>query len=568
MKINTPYHCVTYYFFFFIIFKVLKLLNSNTRNPYVIWDNATRTQLLDFLEHQRTKSAKEQYEDITDIYNIVADFSFDAHRYANEPYSLVTKNNAFILFIFGFCRDELQIGGIYIRIYNEMPTFQILNPKSFIIDLLTFLNQGYAYLKQKKFDSQTIQSIDGILTPTLAANHPHRSQKPLVPKRDNVNHLLNDYNRSKARNQIEQNAIENCTTSTKYDFESISGDPIENIISVLKALISVIKHNPNVELQCIGQFDLLFGFLSTTLCARDSDIKALGLEIVSLVSRNKDCVNEIAACELLGQFLVAVKDPDLKSMQDKVLETLSGLLNVQRMVKEAHSKGAVMYLLDLFCNARNPQTRELCAEILGKMTADKLSGPKVRISVCKFFPPAFLDAMIESPAIAVQMFETTHEHPELIWNDKTRDKVIESVTSSSDSFYAVQKVNPKVLWKDPDVLQDITSTELIVSGVYLKLFISNPGWTLRKPKQFLSDLLDFVASNISRATSSDKEKDALDTSTSALVALLHAQPNLADAIPVLGHIPKFFTQLSSQPKSALKVLHQLSLSEVSENILH
>lgn len=60
--------------------EVLKLLTSNTRNPYIIWDNATRTQLLDFLDHQRTTSAKEQYEDITDIVNIANEFSFDAHR--------------------------------------------------------------------------------------------------------------------------------------------------------------------------------------------------------------------------------------------------------------------------------------------------------------------------------------------------------------------------------------------------------------------------------------------------------------------------------------------------------
>lgn len=61
-----------------------------------------------------------------------------------------------------------------------------------------------------------------------------------------------------------------------------------------------------------------------------------------------------------------------------------------------------------------------------------------------------------------------------------------------------QKETPKILWKDSDTLQDITTNELVVSGVYLKLFISNPGWTLRKPKQFLSDLLDFVADNINR----------------------------------------------------------------------
>lgn len=58
------------------------------------------------------------------------------------------------------------------------------------------------------------------------------------------------------------------------------------------------------------------------------------------------------------------------------------------------------------------------------------------------------------------------------------------------------------------------------------------------------------------------QKDVLDTSTTALVSLLNAQPSLADAVPVLGHIPKFFRQLSVQPKSALRVLNQLSLSEI------
>jgi DnaJ homolog subfamily C member 13 len=123
----------------------------------------------------------------------------------------------------------------------------------------------------------------------------------------------------------------------------------------------------------------------------------------------------------------------------------------------------------------------------------------------------------------------------------------------------------------------------VVSGVYLRLFVANPGWTLRKPKQFLSDLLDFIVENINRtgvevkqkiAVSHSKvnfnlkfhlQKDILELSTTALLSLLSAQPNLADSVPVLGHIPKFFRQLSVQPKSALSVLHQLSLSEVSPN---
>jgi len=115
------------------------------------------------------------------------------------------------------------------------------------------------------------------------------------------------------------------------------------------------------------------------------------------------------------------------------------------------------------------------------------------------------------------------------------------------------------VWKDPEILKDIVSNEIVVAGVYLRLFVSNPAWTLRKPKQFLSDLLDFVVEQIGKSSS---EQDVLDLSTTALVELLRSQPNLADDIPVLGHIPKLFNLLSVQPKSTLSVLHQLSLSEV------
>lgn len=165
-------------------------------------------------------------------------------------------------------------------------------------------------------------------------------------------------------------------TSKTYDFAS-NPNAINHIVMAMKALISVIKSNTNVEIQCIGHFEMLFGFLSSSLCDRDKILKTLALEIVCLVSRNKECVTEISACEIFGLYLIALKDKDLRDMQLKVLETLSGLLNVPKMIKEGHSKGAVIYLLDLFCNSNNPQIRECCAELLSKMNADKLSGPKV-----------------------------------------------------------------------------------------------------------------------------------------------------------------------------------------------
>ena len=68
-------------------------------------------------------------------------------------------------------------------------------------------------------------------------------------------------------------------------------------------------------------------------------------------------------------------------------------------------------------------SRERAAEVLSKMVLDKLVGPKVRITVTRFLPTIFLDAMKQSPEAAVGMLDSEHENPELIWNEDTRQKV-------------------------------------------------------------------------------------------------------------------------------------------------
>lgn len=98
-----------------------------------------------------------------------------------------------------------------------------------------------------------------------------------------------------------------------------------------------------------------------------------------------------------------------------------------KIVKEALSKGAVIYLLDLFCNSTNPQIREKCGELLARMCADKLVGPKVKLVLGSFLPAIFSDAMRESPEAAVNMFESAHEHPELIWDQDSKNRVCATV---------------------------------------------------------------------------------------------------------------------------------------------
>lgn len=223
-----------------------------------------------------------------------------------------------------------------------MPTFPIINCKSFVIDLLEYLKQGYQYLCMNRSTSVNNSITSGghgqILQPTLASNHPQFQQR----NKKGLEGVLTEYNRSRERTNKLKTVISMESSVIVYNFEA-NANAVNHIIMVLRSFISVIKSNANVEIQCIGHFEMLFGFLSTNLCDQDRIIKSLALEIVSLVSRNKECVNEIAACEILGYFLVALRDNELKDVQDRVLETLSGLLNVQKMIKEAQNKGKIIY---------------------------------------------------------------------------------------------------------------------------------------------------------------------------------------------------------------------------------
>jgi DnaJ family protein C protein 13 len=96
--------------------------------------------------------------------------------------------------------------------------------------------------------------------------------------------------------------------------------------------------------------------------------------------------------------------------------------------------GAPLYLLDLFCNSSIPAVREKTAELLARMVADKLVGPKVRLTVNRFLPTLFTDAMRETPHTCVYMFESTHENPELIWDVDARQRVCSVISTLREEY--------------------------------------------------------------------------------------------------------------------------------------
>lgn len=63
--------------------------------------------------------------------------------------------------------------------------------------------------------------------------------------------------------------------------------------------------------------------------------------------------------------------------------------------------------------------------------------------------------------------------------------------------------------------------------------------------------------------------ETLETLTMATVCLFSAQPQLADQVPPLGHLPKVIQAMNHRnnaiPKSAIRVIHALSENEVLIN---
>lgn len=174
-----------------------------------------------------------------------------------------------------------------------MPTFPIMNPKQLTMDLLRYLKQASLHLKRIEKQQNILHEkfANDSRTNLMRKNHYSSSnasagggsssslqRRPVESKTKNTfDEVLNAYNRSKTRKKLENNAISleqeqsrndllpGQQEETRHTFSENRTEFEENITMVLRALVAVMKSNAEVEIQCIGFFQILFGFLSDNL---------------------------------------------------------------------------------------------------------------------------------------------------------------------------------------------------------------------------------------------------------------------------------------------------------------
>lgn len=77
--------------------QILKILNSNCSNPYLIWDNGTRAELTEYLKGK----LEEKLDGNSNFEHDFTDLNYTSHQ------------------------GQLVIGEIFVEIFNQQPTFVI-----------------------------------------------------------------------------------------------------------------------------------------------------------------------------------------------------------------------------------------------------------------------------------------------------------------------------------------------------------------------------------------------------------------------------------------------------------
>ena len=269
-----------------------------------------------------------------------------------------------------------------------------------------------------------------------------------------------------------------------------------------------------------------------------SEIQLNTLRIFGIVAAVQEVVLAIAQQRLLSSILLVV---ERLTAQEHLffLQVLSALSSHPEIVKQFIPTGGVLYTTNLFANSVEPAVRKEAASLLAKVTrklsvkvkskiqaiSDRLSGPRVRISLSKLLPPIFADAMADNAEASVSLYEGIHENPELIWSEETRQETSLYLERSARDLSQQQAKNPEVDWKPPSE-SFLPNKEFILGGVYVRLLLLNPGWQLRRPKEFITTLFDRIT-DLTEPTNGQVDQNELDQLSEAGCGLFTTQINLS-----------------------------------------
>ena len=225
-------------------------------------------------------------------------------------------------------------------------------------------------------------------------------------------------------------------------------------------------------------------------------------------------------------------------------------------------KGMYVLLIHTFQRARKQEVKEDACICLAKACSDKLNGPKVQLRCAKLLPLVMIETMKENPSQVCQMFDSWQENPELVWNKDSQARAMEVSSKARTNIVDCLKEDINTYWKMPDDISTPSIDDLQVGGVYLALFMKQPNWSVRKPRDFLMAILEKF---VELSSAAEPNPEILELVADAAVSFLSSQKTMADYIVALGYIPKIITMCDKGTPlvsmCTVRVLHEIATSK-------
>ncbi|XP_010533202.1 PREDICTED: dnaJ homolog subfamily C GRV2 [Tarenaya hassleriana] len=501
---------------------LLSKLNTNLETPEIIWNSTTRSELLKFVDEQRTCQGPDGSYDLE-----------SAHSFVYEALS-----------------KEVYVGNVYLRVYNDQPDSEITEPEAFCNALVGFISSlVHAEFASNSEDQDKMENNDSS----------HESSE-----------LQSDVASTSMNEDL------SCHESSSNGVKNEESHPIKNLRLGLTALQNILTKDPNLAAVFSSKDKLLplFECFSVPIASR-TDIPQLCLNVLSRLTAYAPCletmVSDGSSLLLLLQMLHSAP-----AFREGALHVLYALASTPELAWAAAKLGGVVYILELLLPLEKEiplQQRAAAASLLGKLVGQPMHGPRVAITLARFLPDGLVSIIRDGPGeTVVHALDLTTETPELVWTPAMAASLSAQIATMASDLYREQQKGRVFEWdvpEQPSGQQDMRD-EPQVGGIYVRLFLKDPKFPLRNPKRFLEGLLDQYLSAIA---ATHYETYPVDPElplllSAALVSLLRVHPTLADHVGYLGYVPKLVAAVAYEGRRETMSAGEVRAEEVASDTVH
>jgi DnaJ family protein C protein 13 len=337
-----------------------------------------------------------------------------------------------------------------------------------------------------------------------------------------------------------------------------SGKP-EQFSIVMEAMKNLMISYHQLNIIAAAYIHVLFSALSVNNV--EANIRTF--ELLTKCCGSPNCIEAVGQIPSAFTSIILAFERSEKVHREGIA-LICQLLTDSSCVQQFLDRGMYVILLHVFGTSRNPDTKEAACVCMSKACADKLNGPKVRLRSMKLMPVVFLETMKENPTQCCQMFETWQENPELVWNAESRDRCVAELAKCKSNLIDAVTHDPCAHWRIPDevMMAEQRIEDFQVGDVYLSLFVKQPNWGVRHPREFLISLLERF---VELASAQEPKAEHLQLVSQATMMFLGGQPTMTDHIVALGYIEKLFKLAESSKavvaQGAVNILHEICNSK-------